>query len=532
MLSPIGRQRLSPRTVGVLFFLGSVYLAYVMGHWVTAYRPLEIASRVAIFCGLGVVLAVLGRWRFGIFLFLIWLTFEDLIRKYMGNNMGIYFVKDFLVAVVYGAFLFAVMKHRERFFRPSFRAPLLAFLGLALVQVFNPLSPSIFYGLVGMQIYFYYVPLLFIGYCLLSDLNDLDHFLNLNLKIASVVAAIGIVQASGHKNFLNPAVLAPALQSLGHLVRYAPGLSGPLQAPPSVFVSQGRYSNYLGLMFTLALGTVAFQLFRRRSSRWTYLSLALLGVATFLSGSKGALIYAMITVVGLGVVMLWGVKNQPWVSARLARMMRRSVIAVVMGFCLLIAVYPRLTSSWGTYYYDLLWPNSSHSVLTFRVGNYPLTEFEAVFDYPHWIVGYGTGTASLGGQYVTAKLHAPSPLVPAVENGYGTLMIEMGVLGPILWLILAAAILTSGWKLTKRLSSTALYPVALCIVWYVFWVLVPLTWGSMTTYQNYVVNAYLWLLVGILFRLPSFAGPVQQQPSVIPAVTARSSDLVRVGQTP
>jgi hypothetical protein len=29
-----------------------------------------------------------------------------------------------------------------------------------------------------------------------------------------------------------------------------------------------------------------------------------------------------------------------------------------------------------------------------------------------------------------------------------------------------------------------------------------MTYGSLVAYQNYVSNAYLWLLVGILFRLP------------------------------
>lgn len=532
MLSPIGRQRLSPKVVSLLFLLGALFLADQMAHWVLEDSPFGLATRVAVFCGLGVVLAIMGRWRFGVFLFLIWLTFEDLVRKYLGNNMSIYFIKDLLAAVVYGAFFFTVMKHRERSFRPSFRVPLLAFLALAALQVFNPRSPSVFYGLVGMQIYFYYVPLIFIGYALLSNQDDLDHFLNLNFKIASIVAAIGIVQASGHGTFLNPATLAPALRDLGHLVRFAPGLSNPLQAPPSVFVSQGRYSNYLGMMFTLALGAAVFQLFRRRSARWPNVALALLGVAIFLSGSKGVLVYALVTVVGLGVAMLWGVRNQPWVSARLTRIMRRSVIAVAMAFCLFVALYPKLTSSWGTYYYDLLWPESSHSQLGFRVENYPLSQFEKALGYPHWVTGYGTGTASLGVQYVTAKLGAPDPVVPPVENGYGTLLIEMGVLGPIVWAILAATIVISGWKLTKRLASTPLFPVALCILWFMFWVFGPFSWGSMTTYQNYVVNAYLWLLVGILFRLPSFVGTAQPSPPPVPAVAARSSHLVRVGQIP
>jgi hypothetical protein len=532
MFSSIRSPRISPRFMGFLFFLGSLFLAYIVSQWVLEDRPFGVAERVAIFFGFGVILAVLGRWRFGVLIFLVWLTFEDLFRKYLGNDMSVYFIKDLLVAAVYGAFFFSVMKRRDRPFRPPFRAPLLAFVALGFVQMFNPRSTSIFYGLLGMQVYFYYVPLIFVGYALLFNQDDLDRFLSLNLKIASVVAAIGIIQASGPRTFLNPAVLAPQLQALGHLTRYVPGLAHVLQAPPSVFVSAGRYANYLQLMFTLALGTAAFQLSRRRSARWTYLTLAVMGVAIFLSGSKGALVYSLITLVSFAVALLWGVRGQPRISARLGKIIRRSVVALAAGFCLFVAFYPNLTSSWGTYYYDLLWPDSANSELGFRVGNYPLSEFEKALHYPHWVTGYGTGISSLGVEYVTGSLHEPDPPVGGVENGFGTIMIEMGVLGPIFWVLMGGAVVLAGWNVTKRLTSTPLYPVALSIVWFAFWILFPFSWGSMSAYQNFVVNAYLWLLIGVLFRLPFLTGETRTEPSAVLAVAARPAEPLQVGQTP
>lgn len=531
MRNVAARPRLSPMVIGFLFFLGALFLAYIMGHWVLEERTFGLAERVGMLFGLGGLLIVLGRWRFGVLVFLVWLTLEDLVRKYAGNNMTIYFVKDALLLVIYAAFCFALMKRRERLFRPRFWVPLLAFEALALVQIFNPRSSSIFYGLLGMQMYLFYMPLLFIGYALLSNLVDLEQFLDINLKIAVVVAGVGIVQASGHRTFLNPAVLAPMLRNLGHLVRYAPGMTHILQAPPSVFVSQGRYANYLEMMFTLALGTLAFKMFRHRSCRWTYLSLAVLGVAIFLSGSKGALIYTLITIFAVGVILLWGVRGQPWVTARLGKMMRRGVIALAGGFCLFIVLFPRLTSSWGDYYYDLLWPDSANSELGFRVGNYPLSQFEAVLHYPDWITGYGTGTASLGTQYLTGRFNVPPPAVPPVENGYGTILIEMGILGPILWVLMGGAIVLSGWRLTRKLASTSVYPVTVCIVWFAFWVFFPFTWGSMTIYQNFVVNAYLWLLLGILFRVPTYVGGARLwQPEA--SAVARPAEPVHAGQAP
>jgi len=44
-------------------------------------------------------------WRSGVYIFFVWLLFEDLIRKYTGNNMTVYFGKDVLVLVTYSSFI-------------------------------------------------------------------------------------------------------------------------------------------------------------------------------------------------------------------------------------------------------------------------------------------------------------------------------------------------------------------------------------------------------------------------------------------
>lgn len=517
-----------PKIVGAAVLLGSIYLAYEIGQWMLGGGIRGLGFHIGELVGAVVALAVLVRWRMGILLFLFWLTFEDLLRKYLGNNMYIYFVKDVLLAVVYGAFLVGVMRGREKIFRPKFWVPLLALFCLALAQVFNPRSTSIFYGLLGMKIDFYYVPLLFLGYSFLRTQEDLDKFVSFSLKTAIVVAFVGIIQGLGWKTFLNPRELAPQLQTLGHLLRYAPGLNRDLSAPPSVFVSQGRYANYLQLMFTLALGVVAFYLFRRRSAKLAYVALGVLGIAIFLSGSKGALVFAALTLAGVGAGLLWGTRNQPWLSARLGKIMRRSVVALVVSLLFFVYLYPNLAGAWSTYYYDLLWPDSPTSELGHRVGSYPLSEFEKVLEYAGWQWGYGTGTASLGVQYVTELLKAPPPPAHPVENGLGDMLIEWGILGPTLWVLMAATLVGTGWALTRRLASTPLFPIALSILWFVAWVLLPFTWSSVSTYQNYVINAYLWTLVGVLFRLPELAKPTGMRRFAIPAAEEHATEPVRV----
>ena len=47
------------------------------------------------------VIKILANWRQGLYIFFGWLFFEDFFRKYLGNNMAIYFAKDVLVLLVF-----------------------------------------------------------------------------------------------------------------------------------------------------------------------------------------------------------------------------------------------------------------------------------------------------------------------------------------------------------------------------------------------------------------------------------------------
>ncbi len=79
---------------------------------------------------------------------------------------------------------------------------------------------------------------------------------------------------------------------------------------------------------------------------------------------------------------------------------------------------------------------------------------------------------------------------------------EMGIVAPSLWILWTASVLYYSWKVARRLRDTRLFPIAFAIVWYAFMVLYVFTYAGLMAYQNYVSNVYLWLLLGILFRLP------------------------------
>jgi len=67
------------------------------------------------------------------------------------------------------------------------------------------------------------------------------------------------------------------------------------------------------------------------------------------------------------------------------------------------------------------------------------------------------------------------------------------------------AILFACWKVVKKLKGSPWFPLGFVIFWYAFFLLVPATYGGMVAYEDFLLNSYFWLLLGLLFRLPSLA---------------------------
>src|ERR1700736_4929543 len=90
-----------------------------------------------------------------------------------------------------------------------------------------------------------------------------------------------------------------------------------------------------------------------------------------------------------------------------------------------------------------------------------------------------------------------------------------------LWLVMSIAILVASWKVVKKQRGSAWFPIAFAIYLYAFILLLPMTFTSMLAYEDFVINAYFWLMLGILFRLPSLALSAQFANASAPAGNPR-----------
>ena len=493
--------------------MGLVILAVIweLAAWIVAGSDKNLLMFGMSLAVVAVLVQILNDWRSGALLFLIWVLFEDLARKYLGNSMTVYFAKDFLVGVVYLSFYLAKRRREVETFKVPFLVPLGIFAALAAIQIFNPNSPSYLYGLLGMKLYFYYIPLVYVGYAMMRRPEDLDRLLKVTLIGGIVVAGLGIAQSVLGVGFLTPDDSDAALYELSHLTRYSPLTHMAAFAPSSVFVSAGRFSFYLVLLWTIALGAMGYLLLSRRiGAKYAYLGMGVITAAVMTSGTRTPFVFVIGSAFVMTAAFLWGAPWRWGQGHRMVKTLRRAFL--IGGFCLIlmVEVFPDVIGGNWAFISETLSFTGAGSELVSRSWDYPLQNIMGAFG-GYWITGSGTGLNSLGMQYVARILDQPVPNI-GVESGYGSLLVEMGISGLVLWFVWVSALLWQGWKVVRNLRATVYFPLGFAIWWYAVEALILLMYLGIASYQNFVNNAYLWLLVGVLFRLPKLAAMPQPVP--------------------
>jgi hypothetical protein len=484
--------------------------AYVFAQYVVSNDVLGLAYAALLCLGAVFAVAIVNNWRTGVYCFFAWLLFEDLARKYLGNNMAIYFAKDVLVALVYLSFFIAYRRKTVQTMRPPFFVPVIIFVWFGILQVFNPGSSTIVYGILGVKLFFTYMPLFYVGYALLNSELELRRFFNFNVLLILPICGLGIAQSILGPGFLNPAAPAEEIRELSTLYRTAPISGVTAYRATSVFVSHGRYGNFLEISWIIILGFTGYLLLRqRRGRKIAFVTMMVVCAAALLATSRAVFMWCLINALAIAVAFLWGAPWRQGEIVRIFRSFRRMALGVVLAMVLLFLIFPDALSSRLTIYSETLMPGSTASELQNRTWDYPLRNFLGAFNYDRWPVGYGIGTSSLGTQYVAKFFPESSMWGLGVESGFGTLVVEMGIGGLVLWLIMSVAIVVSSWKIVRKLKGTPWFPIAFVIFWYAFTLLLSITFSSMPAYQDFVLNAYLWLLLGILFRLPTITPSLQ-----------------------
>jgi hypothetical protein len=94
----------SQALIGLGVFSVAILLALQIGTVISGRDMRALIYAAAGLAGSFVVVTILRNWRTGFYLFLVWMLFEDLFRKYMGNGPALFFGKEILAALVYISF--------------------------------------------------------------------------------------------------------------------------------------------------------------------------------------------------------------------------------------------------------------------------------------------------------------------------------------------------------------------------------------------------------------------------------------------
>ena len=494
--------------------MGLIVLATIweLAAWIVAGSDRNLMMFGLSLVVVALVVDILNDWRRGVLVFLVWLLFEDLARKYLGNSLTVYFAKDFLVGIAYFSFYFAKRRGEVELFKPPFLVPLGLFAGLAFVQVFNTFSPNIMYGLLGLKLYFYYAPLMYLGYAMLKRPADLDRLLTVSLVVGIMISGLGIAQSVLGVSFLTPEDTQVELYELSHLVRYSPITHKEVFAPSSVFVSAGRFSFYLILLWILAMGAQGyFLLCRKPGAKYGFWGIGVVTVAVMITGTRTPFVFVIGSAFVMTAAFLWGAPWRWGQGHRLVKALRRGFLIGGLGLILMVYVFPTVIGGNWSFFSETLSVNGEGSQLVERMWNYPVQNLMGAIGEGNLATGHGTGMSSLGMQYVARFLDQPLPVFN-VESGYGSILVEMGVFGVLFWFIWVSVLLWQGWKVVRKLRATVYFPLGFAIWWYAVVDLVLLMYFGIQFYQNFVNNAYLWLLTGVLYNLPKLA----QMPQPVP----------------
>src|SRR5947207_8722770 len=356
--------------------------AYECAELVLEDDPLRVYSTGLIAIGTVGILAIFKDWRKGAYCFLAWIAVEDLIRKYLGNNMIVYFAKDFLALALYICFFVGRRSTLTKLYKPPFLIPFLVFFWYCVIQALNPASTSVFYGLMGLKLSFFYAPLLLVGHALVDSDKELRRFFFFNSALILLVAAFGITQSILGPTFLNPEVIQEDIRGLSTLYRVSPLTGLVAYRPTSFFVSAGRFQNFLVVSWVLALGFGGFLLMRKQTGRLlAFTTVAIVPAASLLTASRGVILWGLASAMVVAPAVIWGASWAGEQRIRVMRAVQRAAVFVAIALAILVGIFPQEVGSRLAIYTETLSPSSPASELGFRSWDYPLRNFVAAFDY-------------------------------------------------------------------------------------------------------------------------------------------------------
>jgi hypothetical protein len=410
--------------------------------------------------------------------------FDGYLKLKTGSTIATLGRDVLLYAITSGALLRLILRHRPIRLSPL-ALVVAAWVLICMVQVLNPVVPSITHAFAGVRQHIEFVPLFFLGYAVMRSERRLIGLFWLLVVVAAANGVVSLVQSG-----LTPAQLAAwgpgysnevfgtATQTGRTFVDVATGVS--YVRPPAL----GSDFGFGGAVAAIALpGALAIALAGGRSKRYILVLaigvvLAVVGLAT--SQSRAAVVGAAVAVLAF---LLLTVTT------------RRGLATVVVTALLALVTYFGVTTVFGGVTSA---PNRYSSIAPTKVISTAVAYRQGTFELiPTYLVDYplGDGIGSSGPAGGSSVGGAVSRTGLDAESEPTFLIIELGIPGLLVMYVLLLSGVRMGVAL--RMVAERRLQVALAALTAVF---ISLLVGGFVGADsaNSPTSPFLWLALGTL----------------------------------
>jgi hypothetical protein len=426
----------------------------------------------AILLVLVIILGASQNWKLSIKTILVLVVVEGALRRWVFPQARdlIYFFKDFILIGSYVGFASRPRLLIDRFSWIKELTFVIAIL--CILQAFNPSLGSPIVGLIGIRAYLLYIPLLWVIPHLFESGEELRNFLRWYFIILIPVCILGIFQYyAPPDSIINVYGIdgAAANASVGEFVRIT-----------GTFSYLAGHTSYLAFCFSLLVVLIA----REQTLKWQLiygLELILVAANSFMSGARFIIIYEGLFITLYLLLLIFTSSRNAFSSIK-----RLSVIMAITAIATIVYFQPAIQAF------------SDRAVGSDSTEERIIDSITQVFDYGSIrLDGYGTGATQSSVLSLRSVLALPAgEVLPTSEGETGRVLIEIGLLGFILWYGLRIIILVSLYITFSRLRNP--FYKELCLAVFLFH-LINIT-GQLIT--NPTMLVYFWFLGGFIYLLP------------------------------
>jgi hypothetical protein len=440
------------------------------------------------------IFAILRSWRTGVIIILIWLYFQDLIRKFLpGQPPQVMLITDVLVFLTYFAFFVAFCLKSKKIWKPPFIISFLFFAGWSILESFNPQLPNLLFAGLGLHTYIWYVPLVFLGYYMFGNKESLLKFLRILVYIAIPLVCLAIFQ---YNHFDSQSFLIQPLEATWEVHTFGTGV---IKLIPSVFGTGDRYGIVGLLLFLLGVGLWFYSKNKAIEKLLISFSIIAAALGVFISGVRAAM-YLLIAGVILWIFYYWRISLFKILSLRIPK----KLLATILFLLILSFIVALSFKDINRYFYSL----SVSELANSRVG--PILK-DLSFGFKRYgLFGLGTGFESLGIGYIPGGAQQLEKITEEFLSGnrqsesiFIKIWVELGLIGLLLFLIFYGQMLWSLFKETVKAREKTIYPISLSLFLFFFLMSLWIIKGHQI-FGEVITQIHSWFFMGVLYKLKTF----------------------------